>query len=453
MSLERFYDAFISYGSRVANISGNRECSYDELISKIGRATEYLRGARIKPGEVVVLESEFHAHGIAYLLALISANTIIVPVSSGGRSLADEKIKLSGASKLISVSCDGVVETSDLEYRYNHTYYDVLRKKSVPGLILFTSGTSGVPKAAVHDLSKLMNRYSIKDKNIRTINFLLFDHWGGLNTLFNILSSGGCVVSLTERSPDEVCRIIEKYRVQMLPTSPTFLNLLLLSEAYQRYDLSSLSMVTYGTEPMPETTLKKLVQVFPDVRFKQTYGLIEVGVLQSSTNRNDTTWLKIGGEGYDVRIVDNILQIKSETAMLGYLNAESPFTRDGYFITGDYVLRDGDYIKILGRRSEIINVGGEKVYPIEVESVIRCIDNVKDVVVYAESHHITGQIVCAKLNLLHNEEKESAVRRIKAEARTMLDRFKVPVKIHIVEDALYGERFKISRDNISKKHE
>jgi len=67
--------------------------------------------------------------------------------------------------------------------------------------------------------------------------------------------------------------------VQLLPTSPTFINLLLVSGAHRRHDLSSLEMVTYGTEVMPESTLKGFHELFPKIRLLQTYGLSEVGIL------------------------------------------------------------------------------------------------------------------------------------------------------------------------------
>lgn len=70
--------------------------------------------------------------------------------------------------------------------------------------------------------------------------------------------------------------------------------------------------------------------------------------------------------------------------MLGYLNAPSPFTDDGWFITGDSVEVNGEYLKILGRKSELINVGGEKVYPQEVENIILELGNVREVTVYGE---------------------------------------------------------------------
>ena len=69
--------------------------------------------------------------------------------------------------------------------------------------------------------------------------------------------------------------------------------------------------------------------------------------------------------------------------MIGYLNAPNPFTKDGWFKTGDEVIEKNGYIKILGRKSEIINVGGEKVYPQEIENVIIEDEQISDVIVYA----------------------------------------------------------------------
>ena len=113
--------------------------------------------------------------------------------------------------------------------------------------------------------------------------------------------------------------------------------MLLLSEDYHNYNLDSLELITYGTEPMPMTTLKKLNDIFPKVRFLQTYGLSEVGILRSKSKSSDSLWVKIGGEDYKTRIVDGMLEIKSKSSMLGYLNAPSPFTDDGWFKTGDSV--------------------------------------------------------------------------------------------------------------------
>jgi len=149
----------------------------------------------------------------------------------------------------------------------------------------------------LHDLSFLLRKFSVPRGRYRTLVFLQLDHIGGLNTLFYTLANGGTAVVAEDLSPESVCEAIESHRVQLLPTSPTFLNLLLLSEAHLRHDLSSLELITYGTEPMPESTLKRIVQAFPCARLLQTYGLSELGILRSRSRTSDSLWVRVGGEG------------------------------------------------------------------------------------------------------------------------------------------------------------
>ena len=131
--------------------------------------------------------------------------------------------------------------------------------------------------------------------------------------------------------------------------------------------------------------------------------------------------------------------------MLGYLNAENPFTEDGWYNTGDAVETEDEYIKILGRESDIINVGGEKVYPAEVESTIMSLDNVMEVSVFGEDNPITGKMVCAKVRLIRDEPPKAFKKRLKAHCFQKLDRFKVPAKITVVDEKLHNSRFKITR--------
>jgi long-chain acyl-CoA synthetase len=222
---------------------------------------------------------------------------------------------------------------------------------------------------------------------------------------------------------------------------------MLLSEAYKRHDLGSLQTVTYGTEPMPESTLKRFHELFPHITLQQTYGLSEVGILRSKSKSSDSLWVKVGGEGFCTRVVDGILQIKAQSAMLGYLNAPSPFTEDGWFNTGDSVEVDGEYLKILGRTSEIINVGGEKVYPAEVESVIHEMSAVAEVTVYGEKNPITGNIVCAKVRVLSGVDMDpkAFVSKLKMHCRERMQAFKVPVKVSLESNEQYSGRFKKMR--------
>jgi acyl-CoA synthetase (AMP-forming)/AMP-acid ligase II len=287
-----------------------------------------------------------------------------------------------------------------------------------------------------------MEKFRVPRNRLRTITFLLYDHIGGINTMFYTLSNGGCLVTVPDRSPETVLRAVDEYRVQLLPTSPTFINLILISEAYKQYRLASLETVTYGTEPMPSTTLTRFHQLFPKIRLVQTYGLSEVGILRSKSRSSDSLWVKVGGDGFETRVVDGILHIKAQSAMLGYLNAPSPFTEDGWLDTGDQVEVDGEYMRFLGRRSEIINVGGEKVYPAEVESVIQEMENVAEVTVFGEKNPITGNIVCAKVTLAKSEDQRSFTKRLQNHCRQRLQDYKVPIRVTIAGERHYSDRFK-----------
>lgn len=397
---------------------------------------------QISQGMVVALRGDFSPNSIALLLALIEKACIIVPITNTSKKNEKKLYNIAQVEFIYRVDDNDVITSENISQRSDNEYYKEIRERGHPGLVLFTSGTSGEPKAAVHDFVALLKKFKTRSKALRTINFLLFDHWGGLNTMFHILSNGGIVLATKDRSPENVCKLIERYKIELLPASPTFLNLLLLSGAYENYNLSSLIIISYGTEPMPESTLKRLKIVFPEVKLLQTYGLIELGVMRSKSEKDDSLWVKIGGEGYETRIVDGILQIKAESAMLGYLNAPRPFTEDGWFVTGDEVIQKGDYIKILGRRSEIINVGGEKVYPQEVENIIQKMDNVAEITVYGEKNPIMGAIVCAKISLINNEDIKDFTIRLKKYCSKKIQNYKIPVKIRFAKEKQYSERFK-----------
>src|SRR5258707_8340025 len=176
-----------------------------------------------------------------------------------------------------------------------------------------------------------------------------------------------------------------------------------------------------------------------------TCGMYDVGIQRSSSRSSVSMWVKIGGDGFRTRVVDGMLEIKARSAMLGYLNAASPFTADGWFKTGDAVEVDGEYFRILGRKSELNNVGGEKVYPVEVESVLQAMEGVENVAVKGESHPITGQIVCARVKLLTNETLSEFRSRMYAHCRGKLPRFKIPQKVSLVSENIHGARFKKMR--------
>ena len=417
-------------------------CTYSELTDRHGQWLSQLEGAGVGPGDAVGVLSDFSPGAVSCLLALLDMRCILVPLSWESHDQHQEFSRTGELDHRVEIDAQDQGAVIGLEHRRNHPMMEQLRAANKAGLVLFSSGSTGKPKAILHSLPELLNKFRKPRHCYRTLTFLLFDHIGGFNTLFYTLANLGCVVVAADRSVASVCEVIEKHRVELLPTSPSFLNLMLLSEAHKSYDLSSLQLITYGTEVMPERTLRMANAAFPKARFLQTYGLSEIGILRSKSESDDSLRVKIGGEDYETRVADGRLQIRAQSSMLGYLNAPSPFDEEGWFDTGDSVVREGDYYRILGRQSDIINVGGQKVYPAEVEQVIAEMNGVIDVSVKGEEHLLMGHVVTATVQMAEPAPAVQMRKRIAEHCKGRLQPFMIPVKVKVATEGQVNYRFK-----------
>jgi acyl-coenzyme A synthetase/AMP-(fatty) acid ligase len=445
MFLDFLFDAFRLNAQSEAVIWKDRTFHYQDLLERINHWRDYLRDHRIERGTVTAVEADFSPNAIALMLALIETGCIAVPLTSSVGPKKPEFMATAGVEALLEIDERDEPRLTHFARPKTHELIQTLRERGHPGLILFSSGSTGQSKGAVHDVLTMLGKFKVRRHARRTITFLLYDHIGGFNTMLYQLSNAGCIVTVQKRDPDSVLRAIEQHKVELLPTSPTFINLIVLSDAHRRYDLSSLKIVTYGTEPMPESTLRRFHELLPHVQLQQTYGLSEIGILRSKSRASDSLWVKLGGEGFETRVVEGLLQVKAESAMLGYLNAPSPFTDDGWFETGDKIEVDGEYFRILGRQSDVINVGGQKVYPAEVESVVQEMPEVAEVSVYGEKNAIMGQIACAAIRLRQPRDAGQFHRDLRHFCRRRLEEFQIPVRVTLVEGVMHGQRFKKNR--------
>ena len=432
---------------KTAVIFKDREYSYETLYHSICK--DYKRVKELfLTGNVVAVVSDYSFEAISLFFALHENRNIIVPITTKVQSEIDDRINVA--------SCDYVVTINDEGWSYvkcdysdePHQLVATLQKESHSGLILFSSGSTGKPKAMIHNLDNLIDTYKDKrGKRLVFLIFLMFDHIGGLNTMLNCLSMNVAMVFPENREPDHVSYLIEKYKVNILPASPTFLNLMLIGECPFHHDLTSLRMITYGTEPMPESLLVKLKEAFPRVKFLQTFGTSETGISATSSYSSTSTFLKIDDPNTEYRVINGELWLRSKTQIMGYLNSSMErFTDDGWFKTGDLVEEKDGYIKIIGRNSDIINVGGEKVLPSEVESVLFQMPHVNECIVYGENNPITGQMVVAKILYDDEDIRLSELKKeVIAFCRDKLTRYKIPAKVVKMSEMEYTERFKKKR--------
>jgi len=430
-----------TFDDRLVLATPSAQHTFAELVRACATWDDWLDRVGLEAGEVVSLEGDCDLSTIALLLMLTARGAIVVPLGRDVSPRLDSYLEIAQVQRRVIVAL-GAAESRKRYVDVAHPHYEELRRRRAAGLVLFTSGSTGDSKAAVHDFTRLLERYETARAAWRTVLFLQLDHIGGLNTLLFTLANGGAVIVPSERSPKAVCEAIEQHRAELLPTSPTFLNLLLLSEEHLRHDLSSLRLITYGTEPMPASTLARTAATFPGVKLQQTYGMTELGILRSQSRDNGSLWVRVGGEGYETKVVEDRLWVRARAAMLGYLNAPSPFDAEGFLDTGDRVEVDGEWLRILGRDRETINVGGSKVYPAEVESVLLELEGVTDVSVRGESHPMTGQIVAATVRLAGQETLDHFKVRMRQFCRTRLPGYATPVKIQLADGPLFSERFK-----------
>jgi acyl-CoA synthetase (AMP-forming)/AMP-acid ligase II len=440
------FERIAAWGDAQALVWNDTVASYAELSVLADAWQERFLARKLEAGQVVALEGSFSPNASAALIALVRLGAVVAPLTPLMRAHRDKFLKIAEARLLVEFDEADAYTFHELDRVVTNAVTQKLIQRQHPGLIIFSSGSTGSPKAILHDFASLLEKFHKVRQKKTTLTFLLFDHIGGIDTLFNTLASGGTVVTVPNRDPETVSKAIEKYKVHTLPASPTFLNLWLMSGLFEQYDFSSLKVIAYGTEPMPPSTLKKLHEFLPDVSLVQTYGMSELGVLRSRSRDSESLWIKFTGEGFQTKIIDGILWVKADAAMLGYLNAPDLFDEDGWLNTQDAVEVDGEYLRILGRASDLINVGGQKVYPAEVENLLLQLDNVQEVAVFGKPHPMMGQIVAARFNLKTPEPLADFKRRMGAFCRERMAAYQVPRLVEISDDEQYGSRFKKLRN-------
>jgi len=439
-------DRFATAPDKNAFVHRGRRVSYGEVVDKVEAFGRMLGERGVGRGATVAILGDYSPEVFCLILALARNGNVVIPLSREAVIEIDAALGISGCDWLAEFDEQGVEPT--LKPHVVPTDSAMLAdflKLDRPGLILFSSGSTGRPKAILHDFDRVADKFRKQRAAVVAIPFLMIDHFGGINTVLAITSSLGTVVTVADRSVSNICRAIEQMKVELLPATPSFLTMLVASNLHRQFDLSSLKRITYGTEVMPQSTLDRLREAFPGVELQQTYGLSEVGVLRSQSRPDGSLWVRVGGEGFQTKIVDDILWIKSDYRMVGYLNAPSEFDSEGWFNTQDRVEVDGEWFRILGRVTDLINIGGQKVYPAEVEDVILSLDNVADVAVYGEPHPLLGQIVVARIETAEPESAADLKQRVRAACRDRLAPFKAPAKVVLADGPLYSSRQKKNR--------
>ena len=260
-----------------------------------------------------------------------------------------------------------------------------------PQVVVATSGTSGPPKLVDHSWDSLLAAARLAEQWHGRGWLLVYDatRWAGLQVWLQALLTAGRIVAPVSRDPDAVARACVEEEVSILPSTPTLLRRLIASGDRSLVSALRLDRITLGGEAADAQLLSQAKTLFPQAKITHVYATTELGEVFRVTD---------GEAGFPAEWIGRPLPggVRLATRRDGELLVQ--LSRDTAEVaTGDLVERRGNRLEFTGRRSDVIVVGGAKVYPKRVEEVLRGVPGVADARVYGLPSAITGELVAAQI--------------------------------------------------------
>ncbi|MGE0802907.1 MAG: class I adenylate-forming enzyme family protein [Lautropia sp.] len=435
--------SFAVAGDRTAVVDGALRLSYRELDAVAEALSSGLAARGVGKGDRVAVMATNRYEAVVAVVALARMGAIIVPIGARLKRPEIGYIFEDALPTVVLHDPDFGAELPEhgpapgMRFAFGSPAWAALlaaRAADAPRLaaiseedafgILYTSGTTGKPKGAV--LSQLNVVHSClhwqdahaMGKNERTILAIPWSHVAGLcGVMLPFLSLGGTLCLLTEFKRRDFLEMAQRERITHALMAPAMYGLCLLESDLAQFDLSSWRLGVYGSAPMPEPTIRRFAQAFPNLQMCNAYGATETTSPATimppgdGVSHSDSVG-KVVGCG-DVRVMDEQgrelppgeegeLWIAGPMVVGSYWNkpqaTEASFV-GGYWKSGDIGAVDArGYVRIADRKKDMIIRGGFKVYPAEVESVLTAIDGVTEAAVVGLPDSILGETVVAFLN-------------------------------------------------------
>jgi acyl-CoA synthetase (AMP-forming)/AMP-acid ligase II len=274
---------------------------------------------------------------------------------------------------------------------------------------ILTSGTTGKPKAVRHTW-KSLGRPVRRAENFSSPRWLQTyrpNLYAGFQVLLQCFMNHGVLhISGEGWGPSEIAGFIARNCVEYISATPSYWRRLLLFADPAILKAIRPIQITLGGEVVDQTILDSLARNFRGARIVHIYATTELGRCFSVTDGLQGFPRRFlsapSPDGVEMRIENNELFVRSANAMVGYdahssQNSTVITPHDGWIETGDLVRMEGDRVVFVGRKSDMINVGGNKVHPVEIERMIRPIPGISDVRVYARRSSISGELVACDL--------------------------------------------------------
>ena len=387
-------------------IDQNFSLSYEEILENINKS-DFYTDCYIYPD----LKSFF----LNWILALVNERNIALMDSDiSEKEIASNNLQINQKIKI-----DNPKKFSSVEELINSIRY------SQSEITLFTSGTTGFTRKFTHPLKNLIRKINVSEERKNDVWGFAFNptHVAGVQVFFQAILNQNLLVNVFLAPKDFIIDSIKQYKITNLSSTPTFYRLLLpLKESFD-----SVKKITVGGEKSDSHLISEIEKAFPNARINNVYGSTETGPLFSS--QNDEFFVQEKHIGL-IKVVDDELYIHKDlfgkTLQLNLI--------DDFYATGDLIEWIDDEqrrFRFTSRKNELINVGGYKVNPYEVEDELTQHENIRNVRVYGKANAVLGNIICCEIELHPNTDlKEEDVRFF---LNGKIQNFKIPRKISFVD--------------------
>jgi long-chain acyl-CoA synthetase len=321
--------------------------------------------------------------------------------------------------------------------------------------LMYTSGTTGRPKGVMashlniwHNATEFA-KVHFRPEDTIMVATPIFHCWGLVNGTFGMLSRGGTVITVERFYPEKTLDDMERLKPTVFIGVPPMYNLILKQPDLARRDLSSVVFCLSAATKMPENLIRQ-VQEKLNWRYAEAWGLTEVSCVGATSPCTET---RIGscGRGMadaQMKVVDpsgrNLppgeqgeLCVRGTCVTRGYLNkpeaTRQVFDAEGWFHSGDIAYMDEEgYAYIVDRLKDMINVGGEKVFPSEVEDMMLAHPLIKDVVVIGITDELKGEAPKAFIQI--KEGETATAEEIRTFCKAKMAPYKVPVAVEFIDE-------------------
>jgi long-chain acyl-CoA synthetase len=472
---------------KTAVLDGEFSATYEQHLERVLRLGDALRSLGVGPGDrFAVMALNGHQFLELYHASLLTG-AVINPLNLRLAPkelefiLSDSGCKVCFADGFFGAGIDKVRNETGLEQMvligpgdvpHETTYEELLAsgEPKVPaepdeeaaGILMYTGGTTGLPKGVVLDQRALMlDVYKVATRWVMNENYVYLHqtpmfHAASLGGALAVPATGGTTTTIPLFSPDVVIDAVERFQVTMTVMVPTMIAMMLDHPSFDAKRIQSLTILTYGASPMPHALLERLLATLPDIDIYQGYGMTEncglLTCLGPEEHRRGGDILRSAGRpmaGSVVSIQDEEgtplpagqtgeVCAKAGNYMQEYWNRPEETAaafRDGWYHTGDAGYMDADgYVYLVDRVKDMIVTGGENVYSAEVENAIASHPAVAQVAVIGIPSDQWGEAVLAIV--VRRPDAEVTEDEIKAWARERIAGFKVPKDVEFRAEPL-----------------